>query len=64
MKLLTAKAVEKLHHDGPLHFRDVKDGGAPGLYLRLSKSGKKAWVMRYKFDFLRLRHFREIPLTL
>jgi hypothetical protein len=29
------KAVEKLRHEGPLHFRDIKDNGTPGLYLRI-----------------------------
>jgi integrase len=45
---LTAKAVEKLRHEGPLHFRDIKDDGTPGLYLRILASGEKRWVMRYK----------------
>jgi integrase len=45
---LTAKAVEKLRHEGPVHFRDVKDDGAPGLYLRILESGARRWVMRYK----------------
>jgi hypothetical protein len=35
MKLM-AKAVEKLRHHGSLHFRDIKDTGTPGLYLRMS----------------------------
>jgi hypothetical protein len=46
---LTAKAVEKLRHEGPLHFRDIKDDGTPGLYLRILGSGEKRWIMRYKF---------------
>jgi integrase len=45
---LTAKAVEKLRHEGPLHFRDIKDDGTPGLYLRILGSGGKRWIMRYK----------------
>lgn len=45
---LTAKAVEKLRHEGPLHFRDIKDGDTPGLYLRILKSGEKRWIARYK----------------
>jgi integrase len=45
---LTAKAVEKLRHEGPVHFRDIKDDGVPGLYLRILKSGDKRWIMRYK----------------
>jgi integrase len=45
---LTAKAVEKLRHEGPLHFRDIKDDGTPGLYLRILASGDKRWIMRYK----------------
>jgi integrase len=45
---LTAKAVEKLRHEGPLHFRDIKDDGTPGLYLRILASGEKRWVVRYK----------------
>src|SRR5262245_8221591 len=45
---LTAKAVEKLRHEGPLHFRDIKDDGTPGLYLRILVSGEKRWIMRYK----------------
>jgi integrase len=45
---LTAKAVEKLRHEGPVHFRDIKDDGTPGLYLRILKSGEKRWLMRYK----------------
>ena len=45
---LTAKAVEKLHHEGALHFRDIKDDGTPGLYLRILVSGEKRWIMRYK----------------
>jgi integrase len=45
---LTAKAVEKLRHEGALHFRDVKDDGTPGLYLRILASGEKRWIMRYK----------------
>jgi hypothetical protein len=43
---LTSKAVEKLHHEGPLHFRDVKDDGTPRLYLRIHKSGEKRYVKR------------------
>jgi hypothetical protein len=39
---LTAKAVEKLRHEGALHFRNIKDDGAPGLYLRILASGGKA----------------------
>jgi integrase len=45
---LTAKAVEKLRHEGALHFRDIKDDGTPGLYLRILGSGEKRWIMRYK----------------
>jgi integrase len=45
---LTAQAVSKLRHEGTQAFRDVKDGGAPGLYLRIWQSGEKRWVMRYK----------------
>jgi Arm DNA-binding domain len=45
---LTAKAVEKLRHEGPLHFRDIKDDATPGLYLRILASGRKRWVKRYK----------------
>jgi hypothetical protein len=45
---LTAKAAEKLRHHGSLHFRDIKDTGTPGLYLRIHKSGKRRWIMRYK----------------
>jgi integrase len=45
---LTAKAVEKLRHEGLLHFRDIKDDGTPGLYLRILVSGEKRWIMRYK----------------
>jgi hypothetical protein len=45
---LTAKAVEKLRHEGPLHFRDIKDDATPGLYLRILASGEKRWVKRYK----------------
>jgi hypothetical protein len=29
-------------------FRDIKDDGAVGLYLRILHSGKKRWVVRYK----------------
>jgi integrase len=45
---LTAKAVEKLRHEGALHFRDIKDDGTPGLYLRILASGEKRWIVRYK----------------
>jgi len=45
---LTAKAVEKLRHEGPLHFRDIKDDGTPGLYLRILKSGERRSIVRYK----------------
>jgi integrase len=45
---LTAKAVEKLRHGGPLHFRDIKDDSTPGLYLRILASGEKRWIIRYK----------------
>ena len=45
---LTAKAVEKLRHEGALHFRDIKDDRTPGLYLRILVSGEKRWIMRYK----------------
>ena len=45
---LTAQAVARLRHEGPLHFRDIKDDGATGLYLRILKSGEKRWVLRYK----------------
>lgn len=45
---LTAQAVARLRHEGPLHFRDIKDDGTPGLYLRILKSGEKRWVVRYK----------------
>lgn len=31
-----------------MHFRDIKDDGAPGLYLRVLASGEKRWIMRYK----------------
>jgi integrase len=45
---LTAQAVARLRHEGALPFRDVKDDGAPGLYLRVLKSGGRRWVLRYK----------------
>jgi integrase len=45
---LTAKAVEKLRHEGRHHFRDIKDEATPGLYLRLLASGGKRWIMRYR----------------
>jgi integrase len=45
---LTAQAVVRLRHEGPLPFRDIKDEGAPGLYLRILKSGEKRWVLRFK----------------
>jgi hypothetical protein len=45
---LTAQAVARLRHAGPVHFRDVKDDAAPGLYLRLLRSGERRWIMRYK----------------
>lgn len=45
---LTAKAVEKLRYEGKQPFRDVKDEGAIGLYLRIWASGEKRWAMRYK----------------
>jgi integrase len=45
---LTAQAVARLRHEGPLPFRDVKDDGARGLYLRILKSGEKRWVLRFK----------------
>jgi integrase len=45
---LTAQAVARLRHEGALPFRDVKDDGAPGLYLRILKSGGRRWVLRYK----------------
>jgi integrase len=45
---LTAQAVARLRHEGPLPFRDVKDDGAPGLYLRILKSGERRWVLRFK----------------
>ena len=41
---LTAKAVEKLRHEGALHFRDIKDDRTPGLYLRILVSGEKRWI--------------------
>jgi integrase len=45
---LTAQAVARLRHGGPLPFRDVKDDGATGLYLRILKSGERRWILRYK----------------
>jgi integrase len=45
---LTAQAVARLRHTGSLHFRDIKDDGATGLYLRILASGEKRWIMRYK----------------
>ena len=45
---LTAQAVARLRHEGALPFRDVKDDGTPGLYLRILKSGGRRWVLRYK----------------
>jgi integrase len=45
---LTAQAVARLRHEGSLPFRDVRDDGATGLYLRILKSGGKRWVLRYK----------------
>ena len=41
---LTAQAVARLRHEGALPFRDVKDDGTPGLYLRILKSGGRRWV--------------------
>jgi integrase len=45
---LTAQAVARLRHSGRLPFRDIKDDGATGLYLRILKSGERRWVLRYK----------------
>jgi integrase len=45
---LTAQAVARLRREGSLPFRDIKDEGAPGLYLRILKSGGKRWLIRYK----------------
>jgi integrase len=45
---LTAQAVARLRHEGSLHFHDIKDDGALGLYLRIHKSGERRWIMRYK----------------
>lgn len=46
---LTAKVVERIKHE-PVKGRqyDIKDDLATGLYLRLSVSGRKAFVHRYK----------------
>lgn len=46
--MLTVKAIEKLRCEGSLPFRDVPDGGAPGLYVRVFPSGEKRWVWRRK----------------
>ncbi len=45
---LTAKAVEKLRHEGDQPFRDVKDEITRNLYLRIWRSGEKRWILRYK----------------
>jgi integrase len=45
---LTAQAVARLRHEGSLPFRDIKDDGTRGLYLRILKSGGRRWIVRYK----------------
>jgi integrase len=45
---LTAQAVAKMRHKGPLPFFDVRDDGATSLYLRIHRSDEKRWVLRYK----------------
>ena len=44
-KLLTAAAIEKLK-PSPHKRREVRDGGASGLYLCIQPSGHKSWVLR------------------
>jgi integrase len=45
---LTAQAVQRLRHEGPLHFRDIKDDTTRGLYLRILQSGERRWIVRYR----------------
>ena len=44
-KLLTNAAVERLRPN-PHKRREVRDGGAPGLYLVIQPSGHKSFVLR------------------
>lgn len=47
---LTAKAVERLHHDPAKGAQqDIKDDATTGLYLRAYASGR-VWVYRYKLS--------------
>jgi hypothetical protein len=45
---LTGQAVVRLRHEGSLPFRDIKNDGAPGLYLRILRSGGKRWLIRFR----------------
>ncbi len=46
MKTLTSAAVEKLR-PGAVR-REVRDGGAAGLYLVIQTSGAKSWALRFR----------------
>jgi integrase len=45
-KSLTAAAVAKLKPGAKR--REIRDGGAPGLYLLIQPSGAKTWAMRFR----------------
>ena len=45
--LLTVPAVARFKPD-PLRRREIKDGGAPSLYLVIQPSGAKSWAMRFR----------------
>ena len=43
-RLLTVAAVQRLRPT--TQRREIRDGGAPGLYLVIQSSGHKSWAMR------------------
>src|SRR2546423_180955 len=45
--LLTVPAIARFKPD-PLRRREIKDGGAPSLYLVIQPTGAKSWAMRFR----------------
>ncbi len=54
---LTAKEVEAATSEGKTQ-RDRSDGLCPGLVLRIAKTGRKTWVVRYKANGTRNRSMK------
>jgi integrase len=56
-KQLTAKRIEKLSARGR-----YPDGKVPGLYIKVTRSGSKSWMLRYKKREMGLGSVTRLPL--